>query len=380
MRILIVGAGLAGLKVVEALRDKGCDAPIVMLGEEPHLPYDRPPLSKHVLRGDRDVMYLRSDEGWESDLDLVLRLDTRVTGADLAGHRVTDSDGATYGYTHLVIATGATPRRLPGAPGHVLRTLDDCRGLSPYLKEGSSLGIVGAGLIGCEVAASARAKGAEVHLIDVLPRPLVRVLGDTVAARMQALHEEHGVHFHLGTGVTSATATQLELSDGTVLEVDAVLEAMGVVPATDWLTGSGLTIENGIVCDEVGQAAQGVWAVGDVARWGEQRLEHWTSAVEQAGVVATAILGERQPLHVAPYWWSDQYDVKLQGIGMPAADDDVHVVEVGPRSRPLALYSRDGVLTGAVGFSAGAFVMKLRDAVRDGVTLAEAVELLTPHT
>ena len=374
MRVLIAGAGLAGLKTAEALRDKGYDGELVLVGDEPHPPYDRPPLSKHVLRGDREPMFLRPEAEY-AELDLDLRLGTALTGLDLAAREVRTEEGA-IGFDALVVATGATPRRLPGSPGHVLRTLDDCRGLAPFLREGATLGIVGAGLIGCEVAASARAKGAGVHLVDVLPAPLVRVLGTTVARRLLDLHTEHGVRFHLGTGVTGATATSLDLADGTHLEVDAVLEAMGVAPATGWLEGSGLVLDDGVVCDEVGQAAQGVWAVGDVARWGARRLEHWTSAVEQASTVADAVLGTREPLVAAPYWWSDQYDVKLQGLGLPAPDDDVRVVEVGPRNRPLALYSRDGALTGVVGFSAAAFVMRLRPDVLAGTPVADVVAAL----
>ncbi|MEO6204158.1 MAG: FAD-dependent oxidoreductase [Mycobacteriales bacterium] len=374
MTIVIVGAGLAGLRTAEALRDKGFNGSLTLVGEETHLPYDRPPLSKQVLRGDREPMLLRAEEEY-ADLDLDLRLGLRVTGLDPVARQVVTDEGR-LDYDHVVIATGAEPRRLPGAPGVVLRTLDDCRALAPYLREGATLGIVGAGLIGCEVAASARAKGADVHLVDVLTAPLVRVLGDTVSQRVRALHEQHGVHLHLGTGVAEATSTRLTLTDGTVLDVDVVLEALGARPSTDWLGGS-VPLDDGVVCDQVGHAADGVWAVGDVARWGGRRLEHWTSAAEQANVVAAAILGDRTPWHVAPYWWSDQYDVKLQGVGLPSAEDDVQVLEVGPRSRPLALYSRDGVLTGAVGFSAAAFVMKLRDAVRDGGSLADAVAAVT---
>lgn len=379
MRVVIVGAGLAGLRTAEALRDRGFDGDLVLLGEEVHLPYDRPPLSKHVLRGDRPAMYLRAEDDY-ADLRLDLRLGTAVTGLDLADRTVTTADGP-VAFDELVIATGATPRRLPGAPGHVLRTLDDCLGLAPLLLPGAVIGVVGAGLIGCEVAASARAKDVEVHLVDVLPKPLVRVLGDQVARRIADLHEGRGVHLHLGTGVAAATATRLELSDGTVLTVDAVLEAMGVTPATGWLEGSGLELADGVLCDQVGQAADGVWAVGDVARWadglgGSFRREHWTSANEQAATVAAAILGVREPVTTPPYWWSDQYDVKLQGLGEVHSDDDVLMLEAGAKSRPLALYSRDGRLTAVVGFSAGAFVFKLKDLIVARAPVADAVTLL----
>jgi 3-phenylpropionate/trans-cinnamate dioxygenase ferredoxin reductase subunit len=377
--VVIIGAGLAGLRTAEALRSKGFDGELVLIGEETHLPYDRPPLSKHVLRGEREPFFLRGEQEY-AELRLDLRLGTSVLGLDVAAKQLQLPSGP-MGFDQVVIATGATPRRLPGSPGHVLRTLDDCRALSPVLVEGNTIGIVGAGLIGCEVAASARAKGVEVHLVDILPAPLVRVLGPAVAARVAELHSEHGVHLHLGTGVASAAPDRLELSDGTVLEVDAVLEAMGVTPAVGWLEGSGVTVEDGVVCDAVGQAAPGVFAVGDVARWadglgGSWRREHWTSAGEQAETVAAALMGEDVRHDALPYWWSDQYDVKLAGLGTASADDDVVFREVGPRAKTVAFYSRDGLLTGVVGFSAGAAVMKLRGQVAAHAPLDEVLATL----
>lgn len=371
MKVVVVGAGLAGVRVVESLRDKGSDAEIVLIGEEVHEPYDRPPLSKHVLRGDRDPMYLREEY---ASLRIDLRLGTTATGLD--GHVLRTTEGD-VDFDQLVIATGAAPRRLPGRPGRVLRTLDDSRALSPYLAPGRTLGIIGAGLIGCEVAASARTKGAEVHVVDVLEGPLIRVLGPVVSNRIADLHREHGVHLHLGTGVASAAADRLELVDGTVLDVDVVLEAMGVAPSVGWLEGSGLTLDNGVVCDAIGRAGDGVWAVGDVASWAGVRREHWTSAGEQAATVAAAILGEDVVHDAVPYWWSDQYDVKLQGLGSVAADDEVVFLEVGPRSRPLAVYSRDGRLTGVVGFSAGAAVMRLKPEIAAGAPVADVLASLS---
>jgi 3-phenylpropionate/trans-cinnamate dioxygenase ferredoxin reductase subunit len=371
VKIVVVGAGLAGLRVGVSLRDEGSDAELVLIGEEVLEPYDRPPLSKHVLRGDREPMYLRQEY---DSLRVQLHLGVAATGLDGKVLRTTDGD---LGFDHLVIATGATPRRLPGSPGHVLRTLDHSRALSAYLAPGKVLGIVGAGLIGCEVAASARSKEAEVHLVDLLPGPLVRVLGPVVSQRIAELHASHGVHLHLGTGVADATARRLELADGTSLELDLLLEAMGVVPATGWLEGSDVEVDNGVVCDAVGRAGEGVWAVGDVARWAGVRHEHWTSATEQAATVAAAILGEPVVHEPVPYWWSDQYDVKLQGLGALAGDDEVVVVEVGARSRPLAVYSRAGRITGVVGFSAGAAVMRLKPDIVAGAAVADVLASLT---
>ncbi|MDP9182674.1 MAG: FAD-dependent oxidoreductase [Actinomycetota bacterium] len=361
MKVVVVGAGLAGLRTAEALRDNDFDGEITLLGDEVHLPYDRPPLSKHVLRGEREPMFLRPEDQY-AELSLDVRLGVAATGLDVEGRQVQTAHGPVP-FDHVVIATGATPRRLPGAPGHVLRTLDDSQALAPMLHEGRTIGVVGAGLIGCEVAASARAKGAEVHVVDLLPKPLVRVLGNEVADRVQALHEEHGVRFHLGTSVVHASPTHLELAEGTVLDLDVLLEAMGVAPTTGWLAGSGLALDDGVVCDAVGEAAEGVWAVGDVARWGGTRHEHWTSAVEQAAVVADAITGTRRERTDPPYWWSDQYDVKLQGLGRIEPGDDVVVVEAGTRKRPLAVYSREGRVSGVVGFSNAAAVFALKEKI-----------------
>lgn len=370
MKVLVVGAGLAGVRVAEGLRDKGFTGELVLLGEEHELPYDRPPLTKQVLRGEREPIYLLPE-----DHGLDLRRGVTARGLDL-DRRVVETSSGPEGFDQLVIATGASPRRLPGAPGLALRTLADCRALASRLGGGGRLGIVGAGLIGCEVAASARSLGVDVHVVDLLDLPLVNALGPVVAQRVRDLHLEHGVAFYLGAGVASATATSLALPDGSVLEVDAVLEAMGVRPRVDWLEGSGLELSDGIGCDEQGRAADGVWAVGDVARWsdghgGGSRQEHWTSAADQASIVAAALLGDTGSRLPVPYWWSDQYDLKLQGLGVPAPDDEVEVVEVGKRQRPLALYSRDGRLTAAVGFSAGAVLMGLRDAVAEGTRVEE---------
>ena len=357
-RVVVVGAGLAGVETAKALRALGFDGELLLLGDESDPPYDRPPLSKHVLRGEREPFFLLP-----TGHDLDVRLGVRAVGLDLPGRQVLTTSGNTP-YDALVVATGAEPRRLPGAPGLALRTLADSQALRERLVPGSRLAVVGAGLIGCEVAASARSMGCEVQLVDVLHAPLIRVLGAAVGGRLAALHRSHGVALHLGVAVERAAADGLLLVDGTALPCDVLLEALGVQPTVEWLRDSGLRLDDGVRCDGVGRtSAPGVWAVGDVASWDGVRTEHWTSAVEQAAVVARSVLGDHEPLEAVPYWWSEQFDLRLQGLGRVAGDDDVEVVRTGTKQREVAVYSRHGRLTGVVGFSASATVMRLRPAV-----------------
>jgi 3-phenylpropionate/trans-cinnamate dioxygenase ferredoxin reductase subunit len=382
----VIGAGLAGLRTVERLRHRGYRGRIVLLGAERHLPYDRPPLSKQVLRGESGEPWLRTAADY-AGLDVDIRLSCHVRELDTERHLIRSADAdAPISYDVLVIATGASPRRIPGLGGRVLRTLDDATDLRGTLRPGARLAIVGAGLIGCEVAASARSLGVEVDLVDVLPCPLIRVVGAQVGERVADLHREHGVGLHLGTAATRVGAGavdgdgggQLALADGTVLAADVVLEAIGAAPETGWLDGSQLRLNDGVVCDAAGRAADDVYAVGDVARWDGVRNEHWTNAGAQADRVAAAILGqEPQPAGPA-YWWSDQYDIKLQGLGAPGPHDDVHLIAWGPKSRTVALYARDGRLTGAVGFSAAAAVMRLRADIVTGTAVDDVLARLAP--
>jgi 3-phenylpropionate/trans-cinnamate dioxygenase ferredoxin reductase subunit len=380
----VIGAGLAGLRTVERLRHRGYRGRVVLLGAERHLPYDRPPLSKQVLRGESDDPWLRQAADYAA-LDVDVRLSYQVRELDTERRLIRSAD-AGLNYDVLVIATGASPRRLPGLNGLVLRTLDDARDLRGLLRPGTRLAVVGAGLIGCEVAASARSMtDVEVDLIDVLAGPLIRVVGTTVCELVADLHREHGVRLHMGTAATRVEAGDIEagserlaLADGTILAADVVLEAIGAAPETGWLEGSQLALNDGVVCDAAGRAADGVYAVGDVARWDGRRSEHWTNAGEQADRVAAAILGQEPSPAPPAYWWSDQYDIKLQGLGAPAPDDDTHLITWGPKARTVALYARDGHLTGAVGFSAAAAVMRLRADIATGTAVDEVIARLAP--
>ena len=374
--VVVVGAGLAGLRTVERLRQRGYTGRIVLLGAESHMPYDRPPLSKQVLRGETDVSWLRKPDDYDA-LDLEVHLDSPVDSLDVENGVVSCAERK-HMFDLLVIATGARPRRVTGLDGHVLRTLDDARELRASLHPGARLAIVGAGLIGCEVAASARTLGISVVLLDMLDAPMVRVAGVEVAARVAALHRERGVDLRLGVVATRPEPDRLSLSNGTDVSADVVLEAIGVVPNTEWLAASGLALDDGVVCDATGRAAERVYAVGDVARWEGERAEHWTNAGEQAARVAAAVIDGETSSQPTSYWWSDQYDFKIQGLGDTGnAANDVQFLTWGPNARTVALYSREGRLVGAAGFSAAGAVMRLRPDIADAAPVAEVAARLT---
>lgn len=384
-RILIVGAGLAAVRVVERLRELGCDDEVVMVGEERHAPYDRPPLSKQVLRGERGPVWLRED--WDS-LDALLLRGRRAVALHANPRTVLLDDGQELAYDALVIATGASPRTLPGLHGegvHLLRTLDDAEALRADLQRVGEVAIVGGGFIGCEVAASARALGVDVTLVEVLAAPLARVLGLQVAREVAGLHERAGVSLRCGVSVVEArgegAVRELLLSDGSTVPAEVVVLGLGVVPATGWLDGSGVEVDDGVVCDAHGRTSvPGVWAAGDVARWWHPgleaavRLEHWTTAADQGAAVAADLCGSPAPLADVPYFWSDQHGVKLQVLGVPHPDDDTTLLRVGPqRDRLLALYSRDGRLTAVLGVSAPRWVMRMRPLLAAGACFDDAL-------
>lgn len=389
--IVVVGAGLGGLRLVEELRRAGHEGPLVLVGEELEHPYDRPPLSKEVLRGEvTEPTHLRAVEEY-AELDVDLRLGVTATGLDAGARTLALSDGSTLAYDRLVLAPGATPRLLPGTasrPGlHVLRTHDDALRLREAVLAEKALAIVGGGFIGCEVAASARALGAEVDLVELLPGPLVRALGPVVAGRIAQLHRDHGVRLHVGTGVTAfrgeASVEGLELSDGTVLDSRVVLVGLGVVPATSWLAGSGVELgqDGAVLCDRFGRtSAAGVWAVGDAAAWTDatgrqRRVEHWMTAVEQAATVAANLRAASEddlaPHVGVPYFWSDQYASSLQALGEVAPDTEaeVHDLEGGGL---VALHTGGDRLLGAVVVDSPRHVGKARRLLRAGSDVAGA--------
>lgn len=385
--IVIVGGGLAAARTAEQLRKSEFSGPVTIVSDEVHLPYDRPPLSKDVLHADLDDVALKPAEFYAEN-DITLRLGSAARNVDTAAQTVTLADGSVLGYDELVIATGLVPRRIPSFPEldgiRVLRSLDDALALRGQASSARNAVIVGAGFIGCEVAASLRKLGVAVVLVEPQPTPLASVLGEQVGALVTRLHRAEGVDVRTGVGVAEVRGqdgrvTSVFLTDGTELEADLVVVGIGSRPATDWLEGSGITVDNGVVCDEAGRtSAPHVWALGDAASWrdatGHQvRVEHWSNVAEQARVVVPRMLGQEPPeAVVVPYFWSDQYDVKIQCLGEPEAGDIVHIVEDDGR-KFLAYYERDGVVAGVVGGGMPGKVMKSRAKIASGAAISEVL-------
>jgi NADPH-dependent 2,4-dienoyl-CoA reductase/sulfur reductase-like enzyme len=383
-QIVIVGGGLAAARTAEQLRRSEYTGGITIVSDEVHLPYDRPPLSKEVLRKEVDDVALKPRE-WYDEKDITLRLGLAATGIDTAKRTVTLDDGSVLGYDELVIATGLRPRRIPAFPDlegiRVLRSFDECLALREHASAARHVVVIGAGFIGCEVAASLRSLGADVVLVEPQPTPLASVLGEQIGELVARLHRDEGVDVRLGTGVAEVRGRghvdTVVLTDGTELTADLVVVGIGSRPATEWLEGSGIEVDNGVICDEAGRtSAPHVWALGDVASWrdatGHQgRVEHWSNVADQARVVVPALLGQDVPaVVVVPYFWSDQYDVKIQCLGEPEADDVVHLVEDDGR-KFLAYYERDGVLVGVVGGGMPGKVMKARGKIAAATPIAE---------
>ena len=388
--IVIVGGGLAASRTAEQVRKAGYHGPVAIVSDEAHLPYDRPPLSKDVLhdaaKGLGDVLLRPAEFYAEHDIALVLGV--AAQSLDTAARTVTLTDDRVLDYDELVIATGLAPKRIssfPDLPGiRVLRSFDDALELREHAASARRAVVVGAGFIGCEVAASLRRLGVEVVLVEPQPAPLAAVLGERIGELVARVHRAEGVDVRTGVGVAAvfgdSAVSAVELTDGTMVDADLVVVGIGSRPATDWLVGSGVALDDGILCDEVGRTSEPhVWALGDVASWrdasGHQiRVEHWSNVGDQARVLVPALLGQEPPAGVVavPYFWSDQYDVKIQCLGEPAPGDAVHLVEDDGR-KFLAFYERDGVLTGVVGGGMPGKVMKARAKIAARAPISEVL-------
>lgn len=395
--VTIVGGGLAGMRTVQDLRRHGFTGSITVLAAEPYLPYDRPPLSKKIITGEveaEEILLCQRDQLDELRIDL--RTGSRVAGLDAESKRLVLSDGTEQAYRKLVIATGAKPTLLPGQPTldhvYVLRTIDDALRLREAAKGAQQACVVGGGVLGAEIAASLRFHGVDVTIVDVATGLLSRTLGTSaVASSLLALHEAAGVAVRLNTGVESLVGERavvgVRLSDGTTLPTDLVVIALGVTPDTGWLAGSGLELDDGIVTDnQLRTSSPDVFAAGDVVRVVDrrqgtsERAEHWTSAAEQAEVVARNLIagadGERTTHVAAPYVWSDQHGERIQMIGaVLGAEDEVVVRHHEQPQRLLSVFGTDGVFTGAAAIGMARPMARLRPMLASGASFDEAVAL-----
>lgn len=393
--VVIVGASLGGIRAAELLRRKGFAGRLTLVGDELHLPYDRPPLSKQLLTGAwREEQIALRRKPYE-ELDLDLRLGLRATGLDVAQRVVTLSDGTSLTYDALILATGARARRLPNQPQlrglFELRTLDHARALGEALASKPRVCVIGAGFIGAEVASSARGLGCEVTVLEALPAPLQRglgsVLGEALGKRMRA----HGVDLRCSASVAefeatgegdARTLTGVRLTSGERIPAEVCVVGIGAVPNVEWLADSGLTLDDGVVTDAHCRAADGVYAIGDLARFhnplfGESmRLEHWSNAVEGARAAVDHLLGpaEAAPYAHVPSFWSDQFGVKLQGAGRPRGDDElVFASGSADTEKFCAIYGREGRLTGVVSASMPPLVIQYQKLLAAGASWEAAL-------
>ena len=384
--VVIVGASLAGVSAAKSLRRLGFDGSVTLVGEEPDPPYQRPPLSKQFLSGewDRARIGLRVPD----DLRLDWILGVRAASLDTARREVGLDDGRRLRFDGLVIATGARARKprwyaeLPGV--FTLRALSDALAIRAHLEAGARrFAIVGAGFIGSEVAATLRAAGCDVTLIDIDALPLVRVLGETLGRACLRLHETHGVRTLLGVGVDGIVGTArvegVRLTDGRIVEADGIVVGVGVIPNVEWLQGSGIATDDGVPCDATCAVpgADRIVAAGDVARcehpyYGAMRIEHWNHAIAQGDAAARTLLappGSAPACAAIPFFWSDQYANKLQLVGAPSSTDAIRFAEGGiDERRFVALFERHGAVTGAFLFNSphrvATYTALVEDAVR----------------
>jgi 3-phenylpropionate/trans-cinnamate dioxygenase ferredoxin reductase component len=404
--VLVVGASLAGWRAVETLRTEGFDGKISLIGAERHLPYDRPPLSKQVLAGtwppEKAVL---ADKKRSSEHRVHEVLGRRAVRLDAEAREVELDDGAVLHGDGIVIATGAQPRPLPGTEAlserdglFTLRTLDDSLALRAAVisVDAARVVVVGAGFIGAEVASTCAGLGCRVTVLEALDVPLRNVLGTTIGAHFARLHESHDVDLRTGVDISgvrplpaeaprSAGRLVVELDTGESFPADVVVVGIGVIPATEWLADSGLTVDNGVVCDDRLFAADGIVAAGDVARWhwrhdGDDeliRIEHWQVAAEAgvaAGVSLLAGRADAPAFSPVPYFWSDQYGIRLQVLGSPRGSDDIRIVDGSPEEgKFVALFGRNDRLRAVMAIGKPRQLMGFRPLLQAGSSWADAL-------
>ena len=357
--IIVIGAGHGGAQLVDSLRGGGFDGNIVMIGDEAHRPYDRPATSKELLSGGLDMerVFLKRDQFY-TDKKIELRLGTSVTAIDRKAKTVALSTGESLHYDTLVIATGARARRLtvPGAEldgVFYLRSLADSQAIGARLGPGKNLAIVGGGYVGLEVAASATKLGCKVTVIEALERLLARVAGAEIADFYRDAHKAHGVDLHFGVVIAGfegeGSIKSVKLTDGSEVPADVVVVGIGAVPNTELAVAAGLAVENGIVVDDCGRTTDpSIFAIGDATNHPNEllgkrlRLESVPAAMGQARAAASAILGNPKPFHELPWFWSDQYDIKLQIAGLSEIGDRVVLRGDPAANRFAAFYLREG--------------------------------------
>lgn len=399
--VLVIGASLAGLTATEALRNGGYDCELVVVDPSPQLPPDRPPLSKQVLAGDWEPeRAVHRSATRLPELGVDLRLGVAARSLDAASRAVALSDGSELRVDGVVLAMGAAPRHLPNEPAHgvhVLRTMEDCLALRADLDAGPTrVAVIGAGFIGAEVAATCRGRGLEVTMVEAGPVPLGRVMPGDIGSFIADVHRDHGVDVRLGVGVDGLDADAdgrvraVRMADGSSVDADVVVVGIGVAPAVDWLADSGLTLDDGVRCDETCLAAPGIVAAGDVASWpnprfGEvMRVEQWEHAIEQGEHAARRLLAELGlaespgPFGPIPWFWSDQYDRKIQMAGRPAAGDELHIVEGTIEERRfVALFRRGDRCTAVLGVNRPRHVMQARMKMADSLDWAPVAALFS---
>lgn len=373
---MVVGASLAAVHAIETLRHHGFAGEVVLVGEEPHLPYDRPPLSKEGLRHPPEPELLRSRE-WYADAGVTLMLGRAACGVNAAERSVVLTDGSQVPYEGLVIATGSRVRTLGRGDEHIhyLRTVDDGARLHDQLSGGEHVAVIGAGFIGLEVAATLTDIGCSVTVVEVAPVPLARVLGDQVGEWFHKLHVRHSVTMHCGQPAVSADAAgdgyTVTVGGGAQVRADLVVGAIGASPAVEWLRGSGLRLADGVRCDSTLRTnLPGVVAAGDVARWynplfdEDMRIEQWVNAVEQGRHAALTLLGADDSYAPVPYLWSDQFDAKMRFVGRANGAAEVWVDSMTDDSL-VALFGRDDACVGALCVNATSRLPTYRAAIAE---------------